>query len=237
MNKYLKFTLLFVIIIGGINLFSNEKIVDFKFKYNGFYDTRVYLQDKNKKINYGYYSIRPFLNYSENNFILGGMGFNTMSVEDKTIEIYNKKVDTKEILNLAHLYYTYNANLISSIILSSVGFAGSTVGAIFVGLAYYEETKETQQWISTGWFSGGYYNTKKEKFKPYDYLLYPGIGVLAGGGFCFLLGLAVFLPIMIYNYILYKDFKNSILDVLNGIKVSSLDNKEILRIKFSINIL
>lgn len=230
-KKFFLIVLTFVTLT--ITVQAGEKITDFKFVYNGPEESRVYLVDENRATDYGHFSIRPFISYSENNFVYSGLSFGTMSIDDMTLGGYNGKVETKYISNLSKLYYTYNSFMIATIIGGSLGVSGIIAGASMLGYSTTENTEYKQVLSYYDWMGNPIYTEEKETTRPYSYLLTPGMITLIAGSALFVLSAALFLPIFLYNYIVYKRVKTELLNMLNGFEVSN-NNKKLFRLKFDL---
>lgn len=231
-KKVLKklFLLLLVLFAIGFTAQAGEKITNFKFKYYGPNDRRVYLIDSAKQTGSGYFSLRPFISYSDNNFLYSGLAFSTLSVDDKTSAAFNGKVDTKEIVNLTALYYTYKSFMITTFITSSLGLTGLIAGAIIMSNSSISEI----QYVGSGRYD--YYGEimEPQTTYPYQYLFGPGLIVLAASGALFVISAAVFLPIFLYNFIVYGRVKKELLGLLNGFEVSNSAGRNLFRFKFDL---
>lgn len=227
------FLLVLTFVTLTITVQAGEKITDFKFVYNGPEESRVYLVDENRATDYGHFSIRPFISYSENNFVYSGLSFGTMSIDDMTLGGYNGKVDTKYISNLSKLYYTYNSFMISTIVGASLGVSGIITGASIMGYSTIEKTETTRSISGYDWWGNPIYQTDNKTVRPNEHLLTPGMITLIAGSALFVLSAALFLPIFLYNYIVYKRVKTELLNMLNGFEVSN-NNKKLFRLKFDL---
>lgn len=234
MSKKFFYVLIIAIFAVAFTAQAGEKVGNFKFKYYGPHDHRVYLVGENGGISSGHYSLRPMISYSANNYIYSGLGFSTGSVDDKTSAIYNGKVDTKDILNLTSLYYTYNTFMIATIVGASLGLGGIIAGAAIMSYSSTPDTQYNQVVDFYDWMGSPVYKTETVTTYPHEYLLTPGMISLIAGGSLFVISAAVFLPIFLYNFIVYGRVKKEILGLLNGFEVSNSAGNNLFRFKFDL---
>lgn len=205
-------TLFSLLLLSQFVSANETKIVDFKFKFFGPLEKRVYLRDSRKKANYGYYSIRPFISHSEDNYLFSGLAFGTCSMEDKTVEAYNGRGNHKDILNLTNLYFSKRALLAGTIVSGAVWFLGLNIGSIIVGTALLGRNAGNPN------------------------LFRSGVGVLGAAG-ASLISLAICLPLLIYRSVVFKKLKKELLNSINGIEVIGLNKKPLFNLKFEVGII